>query len=258
MVAGIWKGERPPDRAWRCPPNLSRRARAVEQDRAAGGRVHRLVTTGDGRVACASIELRVFPGTRRIRAYVRWSDRGKCPTRYLGEVDAATRRENLQRAWRLVAEKGVLPRPSETAGSWASTPAVRAVMRANRSRDTGPELALRASLRALGFGYRVDAPPLPGLRRRADIVFLGARVAVFCDGCYWHGCPEHYRPSRANSDFWSSKIDGNRARDRDTDDRLSDAGWVSIRVWEHEDPNEAADRIADVVIARRMGVGGAE
>ncbi|WP_211300587.1 very short patch repair endonuclease [Nocardia fluminea] len=125
-------------------------------------------------------------------------------------------------------------------------------MRANRRRDTGPELALRSSLRALGLGYRVDARPLPELGRRADIVFIGARVAVFCDGCYWHGCPEHYRPARANSAFWSSKIDGNRARDRDTDDRLTDAGWIAIRVWEHEDPHDAADRIADVVVARRM------
>ncbi|MTE16264.1 very short patch repair endonuclease [Nocardia aurantiaca] len=128
-------------------------------------------------------------------------------------------------------------------------------MRANRRRDTGPELALRSALRARGLGYRVDAQPLPGLRRRADIVFIGAKVAVFCDGCYWHGCPEHYRPARTNSDFWRSKITGNRSRDRDTDDKLSDAGWIVIRVWEHEDPKAAADRIADVVIRRRTGVG---
>ncbi|MEV4207809.1 very short patch repair endonuclease [Nocardia salmonicida] len=164
---------------------------------------------------------------------------------------ATTRRENLRLAWRLVIERALLPHPTEVAKSWASSPATRAVMRANRRRDTDPELALRSALRGHGLGYRVDARPLPELRRRADVVFVGARVAVFCDGCFWHGCPDHYRPARRNGEFWAAKIAGNRDRDRDTDERLTNAGWVAIRVWEHEDPAAAADRIADVVVTRR-------
>jgi DNA mismatch endonuclease (patch repair protein) len=124
-------------------------------------------------------------------------------------------------------------------------------MQANRSRDTKPELALRSAVHALGLRYRVSAKPLEGLRRTADLVFPRARVAVFLDGCFWHGCPEHHTVAAANAQFWVDKVEGNRARDRDTDGRLSDAGWVSVRVWEHEDPAEAARRIEQVVSARR-------
>ncbi|MDN2495880.1 very short patch repair endonuclease [Nocardia nova] len=124
-------------------------------------------------------------------------------------------------------------------------------MRGNRRRDTRPELALRECLWARGLRYRVDARPVPQLRRRADIVFVGPRVAVFVDGCYWHGCPEHHRPARKNAKFWESKIAGNRARDAETDDRLSEAGWAVIRIWEHEDPAVAATRVEDAVLQRR-------
>lgn len=244
---GKWNGRQPPDQAWRCPPNLNKAGRTAEQDRAAGGRANRLVDIGGGRVTCASIELKVYPQTRRIRAYVRWSDHGKYPTKYVGEVGAGTRRQNLKTAWRMVIDRCLLPRPVEIAESWATTPAVRSSMRGNRRRDTQPELALRSQLRALRLGYRVDARPLPDLRRTADVVFFGPKVAVFCDGCYWHGCPEHYRPARSNSEFWATKIATNRARDRDTDTRLKDAGWTIIRVWEHEDPRLAANRIAEAV-----------
>nr|WP_218824579.1 very short patch repair endonuclease [Asanoa hainanensis] len=134
--------------------------------------------------------------------------------------------------------------------SWASSPATRSVMRANRSRDTKPELALRSAIHRLGLRFRVDAPLVDGLRRRADVVFPKARIAVFSDGCYWHGCPEHYRPATQNGEFWREKIAANRARDGDTDERLRQAGWSVIRVWEHEDPVDAAERIAHVVRAR--------
>nr|WP_207933221.1 very short patch repair endonuclease [Actinomadura sp. GC306] len=123
-------------------------------------------------------------------------------------------------------------------------------MRSNRSRDTKPELALRSAAHRLGLRYRVDTTPVKGLRRRADLVFTRAKVAVFSDGCYWHGCPEHYRPARQNSQFWNDKISNNRVRDQDTDVRLADAGWLVIRVWEHEDPGEAAVRIAQAVRGR--------
>lgn len=124
-------------------------------------------------------------------------------------------------------------------------------MQANRGRDTKPELALRSAVHALGLRYRVSARPLPGLRRTADLVFIKARVAVFLDGCFWHGCPEHHTVATANARFWAAKVDSNIARDRDTDRRLEEAGWLSIRVWEHEDLDQAALRIENAVRERR-------
>jgi DNA mismatch endonuclease, patch repair protein len=125
-------------------------------------------------------------------------------------------------------------------------------MQRQRTRDTGPEVALRRLLHAAGFRYRVDAAPLPGLRRRADLVFGPARVAVFVDGCFWHGCSKHGdRATKANSDYWWAKIDGNKRRDRETDEQLASRGWLPIRVWEHEPSDEAAARVAEAVCSRR-------
>ena len=122
-------------------------------------------------------------------------------------------------------------------------------MQATPRRDTPAELALRRELHRRGLRYRVDHPPLSELRRRADIVFTRRKVAVFCDGCWWHGCPEHRTWPRANAEWWEEKIDANQRRDRDTNVRLTEAGWTVVRVWEHEDPVEAADRIEAIVRA---------
>ncbi|MHB1212688.1 MAG: very short patch repair endonuclease [Candidatus Nanopelagicales bacterium] len=135
--------------------------------------------------------------------------------------------------------------------SWASSPERRRIMQAIRGRDTAPELALRRLLHARGLRYRVDSPPLPGVRRRADLVFGPARVAVFVDGCFWHRCPEHATEPRTNTDYWAPKLDRNVERDRETDALLTRAGWVSVRVWEHEDPAVAARRVARIVRRRR-------
>jgi DNA mismatch endonuclease, patch repair protein len=124
-------------------------------------------------------------------------------------------------------------------------------MQGNRSRDTAPELAVRRAMHALGLRYRVDIRPLPTLRRRADAVFTKARVAVFVDGCFWHGCPEHGRIPTSNRDYWEPKLARNVQRDRDTDERLIEAGWVVVRVFEHDDVGTAAARIAEVVRQRR-------
>ncbi|GAB7066212.1 DNA mismatch endonuclease Vsr [Mycobacterium hodleri] len=136
------------------------------------------------------------------------------------------------------------------AESWASSPEARARMQSNKSRDTKPELALRSAVHARGLRYRVSAKPLAGVRRTADLVFPRAKVAVFLDGCFWHGCPEHHTVASANAKFWADKVEGNRKRDRDTDGRLAEAGWVSVRVWEHEDAVEAARRVETIVRAR--------
>ncbi|MCF3178163.1 very short patch repair endonuclease [Streptomyces sioyaensis] len=139
--------------------------------------------------------------------------------------------------------------------SWASSDRVRASMRSNRSRDTAPELALRRAVHSRGMRYFVCRRPLPSLRRTADLVFSRAKVAVFLDGCYWHGCPEHCVLAGRNTYYWVSKIQRNKERDRETDSLLRDAGWVSIRIWEHEDPNHAAEKVLDVVTLRRAALG---
>ena len=133
----------------------------------------------------------------------------------------------------------------------ASSPEALARMVSQRQRDTGPEIAIRRLLFARGFRYRVDAV-LPGMRRRADLLFPSARVAVFIDGCFWHGCPEHGTRPKSNAGWWAEKIEGNMRRDRDTDQRLAAAGWTAVRVWEHEPPDSAAHKVAKVV---REGLG---
>lgn len=150
-----------------------------------------------------------------------------------------------------------LPRVPTTArvdqtGSWASTPHVRASMLGNKSRDTRPERALRSAVHALGLRYRVSARPLPNLRRTADLVFPTERVAIFLDGCFWHGCPNHEASPRANSEYWNRKIELNRQRDVDTNTQLANAGWTVIRVWEHETAQSAAIRIQNEIRQARI------
>jgi DNA mismatch endonuclease, patch repair protein len=131
--------------------------------------------------------------------------------------------------------------------SWASSPGVRRGMQANRGRDTSPELAVRRAVHALGLRYKVDARPISSLNRRADLVFARARVAVFVDGCFWHGCSEHHTVAKANAEFWAEKVRRNRERDTETDRLLAAAGWTIVRVWEHEDPMKVANLVARVV-----------
>lgn len=120
-------------------------------------------------------------------------------------------------------------------------------MSRQRSYDTDPERALRSRLHRLGLRYRLHRRPVAGLRRQADIVFTRARVAVFVDGCFWHQCPEHATRPKANGAWWAAKLAANVARDADTDRRLAEAGWHVVRVWEHEDVEAAAARVAAVV-----------
>ena len=110
-------------------------------------------------------------------------------------------------------------------------------------RDTRPELTLRRELHRRGFRYRVHRRPMPAIRREADAVFVRQRVAVFVDGCWWHQCPDHGTVPKTNTSWWQEKLDRNAARDRETDRLLTDAGWRVIRIWEHEVPGVAADKV---------------
>ncbi|WP_272914497.1 very short patch repair endonuclease [Ornithinimicrobium cavernae] len=110
---------------------------------------------------------------------------------------------------------------------------------------TTPELQMRRLLHARGLRYRVHAPVQGLPRRRIDILFTKARVAVSVDGCFWHGCPEHWVPPRTNREWWDWKVAKNRARDADTDRRLAELGYTSLRIWKHVPPVEAAQLVAD-------------
>lgn len=116
---------------------------------------------------------------------------------------------------------------------------VSARMSRQRRRDTSPEMQLRRALHARGHRYRVDAP-LPGMpRRRADLLFTRARVAVSVDGCFWHSCPEHATSPAANADWWARKLAANVRRDRETDAHLRALGWHVVRIWEHASVDSA-------------------
>ena len=134
--------------------------------------------------------------------------------------------------------------------SWASSEATRSSMRSNRGRDTKPELAIRRILHARGLRYNVNRRPVRTLRRTADILFPRIKLAVFIDGCFWHGCPEHHTLSKTNTPYWSDKVEANRLRDQETDRLLHEAGWETIRIWEHVPAREAANFIEEQVQAR--------
>ena len=118
-----------------------------------------------------------------------------------------------------------------------------------RQKGTSAELDLRRVLHARGLRYRLHVPLLTKPRRVADIVFPVARVAVFVDGCFWHRCPEHASWPKSNAQFWREKIEANRARDADTDSLLKADGWQVVRIWEHEDAGDAANRILKLIHA---------
>lgn len=133
-----------------------------------------------------------------------------------------------------------------------SSEAVHRRMSATGQRDTPPEKEIRKRLFARGLRYRVHYPVLAEHRRRGDIVFPGLKVVVFVDGCFWHGCPIHGTWPKAHADFWREKIETNRKRDADTDRRLHEKGWLVIRVWEHDPPDEVIERIVSTVEKRRQ------
>lgn len=134
--------------------------------------------------------------------------------------------------------------------SWASSEANRASMRANRSRDTKPEILVRSLLHRRGLRFQVCAKPLADVRWTADVIFPARKVAIFIDGCFWHGCPDHYREPRTNSAYWSSKISRNQHRDGEFDRLLEAAGWTVVRRWAHDPPWVIADDVETAVRAK--------
>lgn len=125
-------------------------------------------------------------------------------------------------------------------------------MSSQKRHDTEPELLVRRELHTRGVRYRVNAAPEPGIRSKADIVWRGLRLAVFIDGCFWHGCPVHATKPKANGEWWAQKLAGNIARDRRTDSELKRRGWTVLRFWEHEEPGDVADEICRWLAELRM------
>lgn len=173
------------------------------------------------------------------------------------EVEVVTRRGESRRCGSSQAGgvmtnhgDGGSPAPGGASGSpWVATTG-GSHLRGRRTRDTAPEVALRRAVHALGLRYRLGRTLFN--RCRPDLAFPSPRVAVFVDGCFWHGCPQH-GPSRfrgPNADRWAAKIETNRQRDQRVDNELVGAGWRVVRVWECEvrrEAGEAARRVADVV-----------
>ncbi|WP_069172941.1 very short patch repair endonuclease [Streptomyces griseus] len=128
-----------------------------------------------------------------------------------------------------------------------SSPGVSARMSRQARSDTAPEVAVRKLLHASGYRYRLNerVPSMP--RRTIDIAFTRAKVAVFLDGCFWHGCPEHATQPKSNAEWWRDKLERNVARDAETNEHLVAAGWTVLRFWEHQPPDEVAERVAEVV-----------
>lgn len=117
-------------------------------------------------------------------------------------------------------------------------------MQATPSRDTVPEKILRSTLHRMGLRFRKDTEPVEGIRCKADVVFRKARVCVFIDGCFWHGCPRHFQAPKTNTKWWLEKIDDNRKRDKRKTLTIKKRGWVVLRYWEHEIRQDTSVKIA--------------
>ncbi len=138
-----------------------------------------------------------------------------------------------------------------------SSPSVSARMSRQARRDTAPEVAVRKLLHASGYRYRLNERVPHMSRRTIDIAFTRSKVAVFLDGCFWHGCPDHATQPKANAEWWRQKLDKNMARDAETTAHLVAEGWTVLRFWEHQPPIEVAKVVEEAVdrerAARRNG-----
>lgn len=174
-----------------------------------------------------------------MRIAQRWKEEQSC------FKSAVRESSNCRRRGHAMGKQGVAPPlpyplPSSAAAS--------AVMRGNKKVDTAPELAIRRLLHSKGFRYRVNyLVTLSDLKVRSDLVFTRQKVAVFVDGCFWHGCPVHGTQPRSNALYWRTKIGRNQQRDQQIDRCLSSSGWTVVRVWEHEKPGAVVAALAQTL-----------
>jgi len=138
----------------------------------------------------------------------------------------------------------------------ASSPLTRRLMQSIGKTNTRKERELRSLLHRAGLRFRVHIKPLPNINRRADVIFTRLKIAVFIDGCFWHGCPLHSHVPRTNEAFWRKKLEGNRSRDNETNLLLAANGWVVLRYWEHCDMTDAAREVEKTIRMRRAALAG--
>jgi len=134
----------------------------------------------------------------------------------------------------------------------ASSIAARNRMKAAKPRNTAAEEDLRRELRKLKLSFRNNKKLIPDVNRTVDIVFTKFKVAVLVDGCFWHGCPKHRTWPKENAEFWKKKIETNIERDKNTNTLLRKNGWEVIRIWEHESPEKAAQKISKTIQERKL------
>jgi DNA mismatch endonuclease (patch repair protein) len=139
----------------------------------------------------------------------------------------------------------VVPYPEPTSS------AATKIGKANRRRDTKPEVMLRSELHRQGFRFRKDFLLRVGhVRVRPDIVFPRRRIVVFVDGCFWHGCPLHASIPKVNRAYWEPKLAANINRDSRVDAALRNGGWTVVRAWEHDDVGDVAEWVSQLVRGR--------
>lgn len=122
------------------------------------------------------------------------------------------------------------------------------IMRSVRTQGTAPEIRLRRALWRAGLRYRTRTH-IEGTK--PDVAFLGKRVLVFVDGCFWHGCPRHYTKPAENSAFWSAKLEKNRARDARNNKILEAKAWKVLRFWECEVEQDLEKVVATIQLRLR-------
>ena len=139
----------------------------------------------------------------------------------------------------------------------ASSPRVRKVMQATPSRDTAPERALRSALHRMGLRFLKNKEPASGIGCKADVIFQRAKVCVFMDGCFWHGCPKHFRAPKTNTEWWLEKVRDNQERDKKKTNLIKKQGWVVLRYWEHDTQRNKVIKIARKIFKAVRGGGSA-
>ena len=115
-------------------------------------------------------------------------------------------------------------------------------MKKQRIFDTKPESEIAKACFAKGLRYRKNVE-IPEVKTRGDLVFRKHNLVVFIDGCFWHGCPWHYKTPKTRSEWWDAKTEKNRTRDKRKTKQLRKLGWKVIRIWEHTEPEKAAEKI---------------
>jgi len=121
------------------------------------------------------------------------------------------------------------------------------IMRRIRSSDTGPERELRSLMWSKGFRFRKQHKVA---NVSVDVALLGPKIAILVDGCFWHGCPLHYRRPKSRRDYWDAKLERNKRRDARNDRDLSSEGWLVLRIWEHETSEDALERVMRAIQCR--------